>query len=410
MKSKYIIYFYFISIFLIANGSFANFIFTSLHFSVWRQCIWFFGLFLVFKYTSFFGDVNLKRLVRRERNYFIIILILSLVTVLTYEFNIVRIVYAWWQYFCGLPFVLFPFFLKHAGWDDNKVAKVFIYFGLFQTIGLLLDYLSGGFFTVTFQVRESTDGLLENGRYCFLAETPSTFGIYYCLCLVMTLKEILYTQSFVKKLLLLFLSMSYVIGAWFTGSRQIVAALLIVLIVALYLLYRRDRRIRVPMLTIIFVSSLFFPLVMGKLYQEDAYSNRYSASTIQEDERVNSWRMGFEYCIGEMNIKRILLGEAVGFVSGQKALDNEATGFHFENSYWARMSETGLVGLGLFLLPFWVLLKKMNRERLSELLYFSFMLSFLFTSYVSPNGASTTAQMSIFLILGFFLSEQKQMQ
>lgn len=410
MKNKLIIYYYLISIFLIANGAFSNFLFLNLHFSAWRQFIWIIGIYLMNQYSYSFNDFRLNQLMNKEKVSFLIVCLLSLITIITYNFNLMRITYSCWLYFSGLPYVIFPFFLNKCGWNDHKINRIFIFFGIFQTVGLLADYLSGGFFTLMFQVGDDSYSLLENGRYCFLAETPSTFGIYYSLCMVMTLKELIISKTSFKKMILFLVSISYIIGGWFTGSRQIVAVLVLVLLVAVWFLIKKDKKSQNILLIASVLLIFIAPKLESALYKQTAYNNRYSVESIKGDEREELWRKGFNYCIAEMNVKRIIMGEAVGFVSGQKAAKNEASGSHFENSYWARMSEIGLFGIWLFLLPLSILLRHFEKRNIFELLYLTFMLSFLFTSYVSPNGASPTAQMSIFIILGFFISEKDRVE
>ena len=112
MKSKYILYYYIISIFLLANGSFATALFQMLHFNIWRQAIWVVGMYIFIQNALEYESDHLPYVFKVHKNLFYIIVLLSLLTMATYLFNPVRIVYAWWMYFSGLPFVLFPYFVS----------------------------------------------------------------------------------------------------------------------------------------------------------------------------------------------------------------------------------------------------------------------------------------------------------
>ena len=110
-----------------------------------------------------------------------------------------------------------------------------------------------------------------------------------------------------------------------------------------------------------------------------------------------------QYCIFDLDIKRIFIGEGVGYVHGQKALPGERIGRHFENSIWARMSESGIIGIWLFIFPILIVLKNFKIRSSIDVLTLSVMLGYLFVSYVSPNGEHQTSQMSLYLVFGLYL-------
>lgn len=374
------------------------------HLNVWRQLIWFVGLFIVLKSTISKHSFRIRRLFNTTKKLFGWILFCSFVTIAIYAFNPIRIIYAWWMYFSGIPFVLLPYVLRKNHWSENKINNLFVFFGLFQTIGLLVDYILGGLFTTMFaSAGNDTENLLEAGRYCFMAEAPTTFGIYYSFCLLMTLKSVVCTKSNIKRLFLIIFSCTYIIAAWFTGSRQIVAALAIVFVFGLVFIYKYDKQTRNVVVVMVLVVIAAIPSIYIKLTEDEVYANRFDSETIKEDTRSEKWHNGFVYCIKDMNPKRILMGEAIGLAMGQKAEHGEVVGSHYENSIWSRMSETGLIGLILLLYPVIYLMKGFNRHRLMDVLTLAFMISYVMTCYVSPNGLNQTAQMSVYLALGMYI-------
>lgn len=404
MKSKSVLYFYIISIFLFANGALSNFIFTRLHLNIWRQLIFALGLYFMIREIKDIGYSSLTAYVHKIKGFFFIIVAFSLLTIIIDQFNVIRIAFTWWAYFSGLPFIIFPFVARNCGWSEKKLNYFFISLGLFQTVGLIVDFFTGGIFTNTFKVMtDNTEHLIEGARYCFLAEAPTTFGLYYAICMMFCMKEFSREQSVLGKYVLLVIASSFLIGAWFTGSRQIVFVLGLVFALLLIYLLIFSRKGVSSVLLLGLTISLAAPSVMAKLYSDSAYEERYSDDSVKEDIRYQWWREGMQYCIFDMDIKRIVIGEGVGYVHGQKALPGERTGRHFENSIWTRMSETGIVGIWLFIFPILIVLKNFKTRSFVDVLALSAMIGYLFVSYVSPNGEHQTSQMSLYLAFGLYL-------
>lgn len=147
MKDKHIIFFYIVSVFLLANGAFATSIFSQLHLPFWRQLVWILGMIIMYQKVKRLKSITLNKFLNEHIICFLWTVLLSLITLLFYDFNIVRLVYAWWLYFSGLPFVLFPLIWKTCGYSLKAFRYLFIILGAFLSIGLILDYLSGGMFS-----------------------------------------------------------------------------------------------------------------------------------------------------------------------------------------------------------------------------------------------------------------------
>lgn len=400
--------FFLISIFMLANGAFFNWVFHFVGLVVWRQVIFVIGLsILILKAKTFWG---MRRVLKPYINLFFIILILSLFTLVDKGFSPVRIGYANWVYFAGLPFVIFIPLAYRSGWSQEKLNYIFITLGLFQTVGIIVDYMLGGLITKSFlflnSYEISQEDIMKTGRFCFLSESPTIFSIYYCLCLTCCFFQLVIERGVVRSLVLYGFAASFIVGAWFTGSRQLVVILLIVFVIDSFLVFRKNKVFRVGAVALSIIFVLIATSLSNFLFQEAGYSDRYSSDSVKGDSRYELWKKGWEECVISPTFRRLTIGDGVGYVIANGADKNEEFGNHYENTFFARMSEIGLVlGLVSILLPIVTIIKKGKRAKGMHYLHIPFCLSFLFISYVSPNGASTTTQMSVFVFLGMVLSQ-----
>ena len=280
-----VIFFYLVSIFMLANGSLFTWLFQGTPLNIWRQLIWILGLIIFFKYIRSLESIKLKKVVNVHLYIFIFIVFQALLTFAIYNFNFIRLLYAFWIYFSGLPFLLLPFLWREKLFSAQKFYDIFVCLGIFLTIGLIFDYLSGGFFTRMFliSVSSSLKDMLNDGRYCFLSEAPTTFGVYYCFCLFCTLYRLYICNDTKSKLMYLVIILSYIIGSWLTGSRQIVFALVLTFFVSVfyYIFCVRDKKsyLVVGILLLLFA----IPYVKFFLYSEESYQNRYSVELLKKD-------------------------------------------------------------------------------------------------------------------------------
>lgn len=398
------LYFYLISIFMLANGSLFTWLFQGTPLNIWRQLIWMIGVVIFIKYLRQTEDVELWKVGKLHLYFFIYIVFLTLFTFAIYNFNLIRLGYAFWIYFSGLPFMLLPFIWSDSGIKAQRFYDIFTGLGCFLTIGLISDYLSGGFFTKMFliSVASSLEDILKDGRFCFLSEAPTTFGVYYCFCMFCTLYKLYISESNLTKFILLLASLTYMIGGWMTGSRQIVFVLALTFFVSMayYLCFVMDKKLFVIPVVIIVIIAI--PSIKSFLFEEDAYQNRYSAELIKNDSRYASWERGFRENVVD-NVNIFFVGKAVALSQGQKALKTELQGSHYENTYFSRLSEIGIMGVILLLFPILYLYKHWSRGSFFDVSLLAFFLSYLFISYVSPNGIHQTTQMTIYLAFGLLL-------
>lgn len=401
------LYFYLISIFMLASGSLFTWLFQGTPLNMWRQLIWLIGIVTFFRYLRQTEEAELRNVSKWHFYFFIYIVFLALFTFAVYNFNLVRLAYAFWIYFSGLPFILLPFIWSDSGFKAQRFYDIFIGLGCFLTIGLIIDFLSGGFFTKMFliSVASSLEDILKERRFCFLSEAPTTFGVYYCFCLFCTLYRLYISKHNLTKFLLLLVSLTYIIGGWVTGSRQIVFVLALTFFVSMayYLCFVMDKKqFLIPVIIIVVIT---IPSIKSFLFADEAYQNRYSTELIKHDPRHTSWERGFkENVVDDIDI--FLCGKAVALSQGQKAHKNEIIGSHYENTYFSRLSEIGIVGVILLLFPILYLCKHWRRNTFFNVSLLAFFLSYLFISYVSPNGIHQTTQMTVYLAFGLFLKKE----
>lgn len=403
---KNYIYIFFISIFMLANGSVFTWLFLGTPLSMWRQLIWIWGLYIMTKHYLKFHDVRLNKFIKTHTFFFWYVVVLSIITIIMYQFNLMRIAYAFWMYFSGLPFVLLPYIIsRNKTMTSATFYKIFVYLGLFLTLGLITDYMTGGMFTSMFLLATSSDleGLLEAERYCFLSEAPTTFAIYYCFCLISSLYMMYVEKQSKRKFLYLSISLLYFVGAWFTGSRQIVAALGIVFAISMiyYIFFVRDNKSTI--LTSLVALAFILPSMKYIFFSSESYEERFSTESIKEDNRYAAWEDGLNETVLSGDVKMTTIGKAVALVQGQKAAKGEITGRHYENTYYSRWSELGIYGTLFIFIPVLFVFKRMKKLDLFNVLLTSLFLSYFFICYISPNGIHQTTQMTLYLSIGLFL-------
>lgn len=396
---------------MLANGSLFGWAFGGTPLLIWRQLIWIIGLWLSFKMLPSLDSDQLYGVFRVQKRFCFAIIILSFVTILIYHFNFIRIAFAFWMYFSGLPFVCFPVLVMKSRIISMKTFyNIFVFMGVFLTIGLIADYTTGGFFTKTFLIagsgRKDLINLILSGRYCFLAEAPTTFGVFYTFCMFCGLNLMYISDGFWARFSYLLISGTFLIGSWFTGSRQIVAILAIMYIGGIvFYVIKSHKSVNHILVAIILACSFLPTLFYSFLYQDKTYTDRYSTESIEEDSRSRAWRNGFHDTLVD-DVFVTLFGKAVALSQGQKAQPDEIVGSHYENSFFGRLSECGIIGLMLLCYPVIYIMRRLGKWDLFQLLTLIIILAYLITCFVSPNGQHQTSQMAIFLTLGIFIARK----
>lgn len=407
---KRMIIFYWVSIFMLVNGALFTWLLQSGFLNVWRQALWSIGLVLMFKFLRNICDENHATftIIKQQMAFFLMMIVFSMFTWILQGFNVLRLAYAVWMYFSGIPFLLFPCLLIWNKVSPKTMFSIFGYLGLFLSVGIMVDYFMGGAITVSLGVAgfKTTDAVEESGRYCFLSESPTTFSVYYVFCLICLMWRMYRTKQQIGKLFLFLSSILYVIGAWFTGSRQMVAVLAGTWLLALcyYLLFVRDRKRF--MLAGLLIFAFAATTIVAFLFQDKSSRNRYSYKTLAKDNRSILWEKGYAATLGSPEWGVFFWGKGVGMTQGQKAVKGELTMSHYENTFFSRMVEVGFVGIIMLLYPFIYFMRRASIHSFADVLLFCFFSSYLFICYVSPNGSHQTTQMVIFLALGLVANKE----
>ena len=409
---KKYLYFYIIAIIMLVNDALFNLIGMRVGISPWRQIIWLFAIIAMIqlsrKYYLFVPCI--RKTIRIYIRLFLIVLIFALYTLLKGEISLIRVLMSIIEYFYGLPFIIFPFVCAQSGWSRDKLDKFFIVLGIFLSAGFIIDYSSGGSITLALSAlpsREFDEFQFEYGRYNFLSTSNTLLTVILGISLFCTFNYYKNTGRG-NKLLLIVISVFIVFGTIFSGARQTLAGLLIVEVVGLLSIVIESKR---GIFSVLFFIVLFFvalPSILGLLSENKGYTDRYTSEAIKEDERSNTWREGFNYCFTNTTLERILVGEGVGYTLTAHASSREKKGKHFENSFFARISDVGVfVGLSTLLMPVLLIFGIRKRSKVS-IIYYGLIMMYVFISFVSPNGLGNQTQVALFIILGLCFADSNR--
>lgn len=391
---------------MLANGSFVSYFFSRPPLNMWRQVIWIIGLFILFNLMQRTKSSKLRSIFDIHGAFSLFVIFSGTFTIIFREFNLLRIGYAIWLYFAGFPFIVLPILIVYSRQSRKIFTNFLAYSGLFFAIGLILDYYLGGFFTLTFNEMYRARYDVDNSdsefyRYCFTAEAPTTFSVLYNLQMLCFVWKLHTSNSSSKTILYLFSITLFIIGAWFTGSRQLLIILVITLVIALSyeLFFIRGKKKNVVLLLLFL--AILAPFTQDFINKDDVYRERFEINTIREDTRAQKWERGLIETI--LDPKVLLLGNGVGYTQNQKALNSEEYGSHYENSFFARISDIGIIGFLLMIYPAFYVLVKFSKKKFADVMLAALMLSYLIICFVSPNGSSPTTQTAVYLGLGLFI-------
>lgn len=405
MESKAFLYYYIISIFMMANDAFFTWLGMQMHLNFWRQVISLIGFYIVYKtLRTNEGLFYVRMIYRKYGTMFKILSVFAVISIVFNGYTLERVLYALWNYSFGLPFLLFPYYTRKCGWSDSRFNNLFIILGTFLSVGILIDFLSGGLITTMFLLSVTMEeGTFEDGRFCFLSTAPTIFTVYYCFCLFCLLTETINSKSVLKKTILLSLSLLFVFGSVFCGSRQTLAGLVLIECIGLWNFFKTNKLSLLVIALSIVISYFFLPQAQKMLSDNQGFSDRYTSEAIEEDDRTKTWEEGFYYCILNPTIRRALIGDGVGRTIGRGAEKGD-TGKHYENTFLARINDVGwFMSFWMLLLPVGFMLKNRNKKLNTSLMYYGIIFAYLFIAMVSPNGAAESTQMSLFIVLGKFI-------
>ena len=399
-------FFYFSAIALLCDGLFSYFLRGPL--TYWRQLVVVVGLFLLIAAP--------KRLFNEKGRHFLLLVSLcvfivifrGIVTYIELEFNIIRLGYALILAICGIPFFLFPALIVCGHKDPLDFFLFFTILGSFFGIGMIFDGLYGGYFLFlkenTLAIGVTIDDIY---RYSFLSQIITTFGVFDAFCLMSSLYLMYKAKQLPIQLIYLSSSLLIVAGSWFTGSRQILLPLCFMEFIGIfgYWIYGKGNKILFSVLGGIFMFILSFwgyQFLVNKSSQ--AMNSRYSVENVQYDLRYLDWKQGVDDILNDPFV--MVFGKGLAYATGQKSQPHEEVGSHYENSFLARISETGISGLLLLLLPCVFILRQVVLAQKMEYLDWLSLLVvsvYLFSSSCSPNGLGFTSQMAIYTLAGVYV-------
>lgn len=401
-------FFYFCIIALLCDGFFSYFLRGPL--TIWRQ------LLLLGCWGVFFAYPK-QHLGKAGKTFLLFIYALLAWFVLraglTYVelgFNPIRLGYAFFIFFGSIPFFILPTMVLRSGKGPASMFRFFALLGGFFGGGLIIDGISGGYFLFLKEDIFSVSMIDSEDifRYSFLAQIITTFGSISLFSIISSL----YMLSIVKKtssqFFYLVCALLVCIGGWFSGSRQIVYPTLLVFFVGIlaYLFIGRGKKMGVALGILLGVFFLAEPIYhfLVRTSDKDEMTERFTLEAIKEDERYLTWQDGWNDTVESPIV--LLIGNGVGYTVGQQARGREVVGRHYENTFFSMISNAGILGLLLLLLPiFFVLWKIYTRKggiAFFDVLSIAFIGGFLLISFVSPNGLTPTAQISIYTLAGIY--------
>jgi hypothetical protein len=213
------------------------------------------------------------------------------------------------------------------------------------------------------------------------------------------------------KFFYLFATFLFLIGGWYTGSRQVLFTLVFTQAASLlYLAFlgKKDKVINIAIISLTIVSVSFFLVDLLTSANFEAYTERFTSDTDGGNQkRMYAWALGVEQ-LSIANLQKWFVGNGFTYTMGQYASPGEKVGYHMESSVWAMFAEIGLFSWYVFFWPLGYSFYLMSKLKTSlfKILIFSFLISFTFTSFISPNASNPLSTMCLFIILGFLISQQ----
>ena len=411
-RYSFVVVFYFIFIFALANENIFSWLTAGTPLVIWRQIGWF--ILLLF---TFFSPIGKRKSIRKITYKLPLFLFWAVFMVLLariqYQFNYVRLVFALYSLVFGYAFLGLGYALSQSTYTYITLAKFLFFTGVFVSVGLIVDAMMGGAITLFFLQYDTLNiEELFSGRVAFLSGSPTVFGCIYSLYMFGLFYLLERTRKQLYQLLLFASSFLFMAGAYVTGSRQILLALVACFGYNLYKYIKKRSLLQYfktvfPILIVLF---LFLGTILS-LNSFERLSGRYINDKEMkniDDYRSNLMMEGVNEFILSGDVVKLLIGNSLSYVSS-KSEPNEINGSNYENTFFVIFSNYGIVGIIIIFAPFFYLLKRKDRNLCSQL-SFSLVLSHLVVSVLSPNGLNPTSVMTIFLAMGIVMdySDRKE--
>lgn len=411
--------FYYLSFLLVINGGLITFLTKGTPFTIWRQLITIIGVFILFWTLKNVKEKSLRFVLK---SYLVIISLLFICCIIGYFFqgySILRIVYSLWGYVVGFPIIIFPILLtKEKNFNPRRFFAFFSHLGVFLSLGLFIDSQTSIFKFINLSINgleNSSEQYIDiyTSRCSFLAETVTTFGVFLSFTILSSLYLLSVTNNIKKKLYLYFASFIPLVGSWFTGSRQIFIVVFITLFFGLLAYLKQQKKeLKYFMMSLCIIVPLILSYVIPLMVENKELLSRYVGDNegvvSGDEERVAQWIRGSEYIIDNGYV--VLFGNGMGSFAVKGVNRGELKTEHYENTYLMRIIDTGFIGLWTILFPVYVILRNiyvMRRKNILDKLSLCIIFCYLFTSFISPNGASPSTQYIMFVLAGIYLVRNK---
>lgn len=388
-----------------ANGLLFTYLFAGTPLLIWRQLLWVGLIFL--------ASCVIKELYPIQRNqivYFILFVVsvyFVFIGFFTYiiGYNINRIIFGIWLYSMGIPIYILS---KYVFLDRRffyKYVNFIICLGVFISIGLIIDY-----YTVLFTPIKATNQDVEfnrefSNRASFLSEASTVFSMLMFSSSLLCLLRYFQNKHLFNSSFYLICNLLIIMSSWFTGSRQIFLILLLAnLLFYLIVLFNRNIRKNIkfylsPLVVFILFSCLFSYLQYNS---DSSLIERFTTSEIKDDSRYESWSKGYEEVFGNDSYLNFCFGNGIAYTQTSVAQQGEKIGFHYENTFLARLSETGVLGLILLIAPvLFILFKSYPIKTLFDIFSIVIAICFLVICMISPNGQFQISTIIIYQIAAF---------
>jgi hypothetical protein len=392
---------------MLSNGLLFNYFFFGSLLVIWRQLIWMVGFFIFIYFI-----VDNYKLMSRQRIYIhfrlslFVLVIVSVLAMTLNEYNLIRIIQGWMFYIFGYSFVVLPLIIIQLK-KELSFFKFLTWLGVFISIGLIIDGLNYNIFSFL-RVNDFNSSVeSELTRATFLSEAATIFGVSQLLFMIGNIFTVYFSKTKFWKVFYFLTLFIFLAGGWYTGSRQVFFILLFTFMVYFIFVLSCKFKLLLILLIIPFILLASVYSNSDKFNSDNSvYLERFLSDTDGGNAaRTVAWKNGINQ-LSPFNFLFWFSGNGFTFTMGQQALPGEKVGYHMESSVWSMFSECGLFSWYIFFWPWLYSIKlciKMNNSIIKGL-FLCFLISYIFTSFVSPNGAHPLSTMSLFIVLGFLIS------
>ena len=197
VNDKRIKWFFLISFIMITNSLLFGYLFKIIGFQYWRQSIWLIGIIIFYSIInkSPVNRLKFKTLSKYLKVSIVILIIFALKTILIDNFNIVRTINGAINNIIGFPFLCMICVFSYST-QRMKLFKFFSLFGLFISIGLIID----SFFPVSSFLRIDESMVARSvDRVVFLTENSTTLGIFFNFLMICTFYQLYISKTKIVK-------------------------------------------------------------------------------------------------------------------------------------------------------------------------------------------------------------------